>query len=195
MRAGTKQVQLALLVLSCAGGVACHRQSVHAASPPAAPQPAEGPQPAPANPPGTETATKPAPANTGSEAPSTENAPAATHPAKPVEPKPKPVAPQSAAPPAEAPAPKPAPPQITMRMPPAEEAELKRLTQSAVAEAEANLRRASGRDLNEAQRDLVEKIQSFLAQSHEAGEIPDWSRARILAEKARLLSTELVNSL
>ena len=82
-----------------------------------------------------------------------------------------------------------------MRMSPAEEAELKRQTQSAVAEAEANLRRASGRYLNEAQRDLVEKIQSFLAQSREAGEIPDWSRARILAEKARLLSTELVNSL
>ena len=82
-----------------------------------------------------------------------------------------------------------------MRISPAEEAELKSQTQKAVAEAEANLRRASGRQLNDAQREMVEKIQSFLAQSREASEVPDWSRARILAEKARLLSGELVNSL
>ena len=80
-------------------------------------------------------------------------------------------------------------------MSPAEEAELKTQTQKSIAEAEANLRRASGRALSETQRDMFEKIQNFLAQSREAGELPDWSRARILAEKARLLSTELVNSL
>jgi len=80
-------------------------------------------------------------------------------------------------------------------MSPAEEAELKSQTQKSIAEAEANLRKASGHDLNDTQRDMVEKIQNFLAQAREASEIPDWSRGRILAEKARLLSTELVNSL
>ena len=80
-------------------------------------------------------------------------------------------------------------------MSPAEEAEVKSQTQKSIAEAEANLRKASGRELNDTQRDMVEKIQNFLAQAREASEIPDWSRARILAEKARLLSTELVNSL
>ncbi len=80
-------------------------------------------------------------------------------------------------------------------MSPAEEAELKGQTQKSIAEAEANLRKTSGHDLNDAQRDMVEKIQNFLAQSREASEIPDWNRAHILADKARLLSIELANSL
>ena len=95
----------------------------------------------------------------------------------------------------ETPAPRPAPPQITLRMSPAEEAEQKSQTQKSIAEAEANLRRTAGKQLNDTQRDMVEKIQNFLAQAREASEVPDWNRARILAEKARLLSTELVNSL
>ncbi|HUK53005.1 MAG TPA: hypothetical protein VL099_06925 [Candidatus Binatia bacterium] len=60
---------------------------------------------------------------------------------------------------------------------------------------ETNLRRASGRSLNDAQKDMVEKIQNFLAQAREAGEVPDWERAFVLAEKARVLSEELVSSL
>jgi len=80
-------------------------------------------------------------------------------------------------------------------MSPAEEAEQKSQTQKSIAEAEANLRRTAGKQLNDTQRDMVEKIQNFLAQAREASEVPDWNRARILAEKARLLSTELVNSL
>ncbi len=189
MPPSTKRLQVALLAMACAGGISCHRHVVQAAPPETAPAPAESVKPAPAG-----------PAETGGgkpAAPGTETAPGGGAPAtipapKPVEPKPHP-APPPAAP--EAPAPKPAPPQITLRISPADEAQLKSQTQKSVAEAEANLRKASGRPLSDAQRDMVEKIQSFLSQSREAGEIPDWSRARILAEKARVLSIELANSL
>ena len=194
MPPSTQRVQIAVLILACAGGIACHRQTVHAAAPPEEKPPAESPQPAPAKHAGSEAGATPTPANPAPGKPSSESASPPTPAPKPVEPKPHPVAPP-APPPVETPAPKPAPPQITLRMSPAEEAEQKSQTQKSIAQAEANLRRASGRQLSDTQHDMVEKIQSFLIQSREASEIPDWSRARILAEKARLLSTELVNSL
>jgi hypothetical protein len=61
--------------------------------------------------------------------------------------------------------------------------------------AQKNLKQANGKVLNAAQQDLQEKIRSFLAQSDEAGKAGDWSRAQTLAQKARLLSVELVDSL
>jgi len=194
MPPSTQRVQIAALILACAGGISCHRGTVHAAAPPADTTPAETPQPAPAKPSDSNPGSQPAPANPEPGKPSSDTAPPPAPATKPAEPKPRP-APPPTPPPAETPAPKPAPPQITLRMSPGEEAELKSQTQKFTAEAEANLRRASGRQLNDTQRDMVEKIQNFLLQSREAGEVPDWSRARILAEKARLLSTELVNSL
>lgn len=132
-------------------------------------------------------------ANPSPAAPSEKNPPESSPaPApKPIEPKPRP--PTTPAP--ETPAPKPAPPQITQRLSPTQEAELKSQTEKSIAEAETNLRRAYGRQLNEAQHDMVEKIQSFIAQSREASEAGDWNRARIQADKARVLSIELVNSL
>jgi hypothetical protein len=48
--------------------------------------------------------------------------------------------------------------------------------------------------LNAAQQDLVGKIRSFLSQSRDASKDGDWSRAQNLAQKARLLSDELINS-
>ena len=60
--------------------------------------------------------------------------------------------------------------------------------------AEENLQKAGGRQLNAAQKDLTEKISGFLAQAHEAILADDWVRAQTLAEKARVLSVELVNS-
>ena len=191
MSPSPKSVQIALLALACAAATGCHRQAVQAAPPVSAPAPAENAQPASGQPSGT--AGQPAPSGTG-----TETTPAATPPAtipvpKPVEPKPKPAAPPT--PPPETLAPKPLPPQITLRISPADEAQLKSKTQKAVAEAESNLHKADGRRLTDAQRDTIEKIQSFLAQAREAGELPDWGRASILAEKARLLSIELANSL
>ncbi len=191
-----QRVQVAVLVLACAGAIGCHHTTAQAAAPTNETPAAGSPQPAPAKPAAPEAGAAPAPANPTPAKPTSESASAPSPAPKPTESKPHPANPP-AAPPAEtpAPAPKPAPPQITLRMSPAEEAELKSQTQKSIAEAEANLRKTSGHDLNDAQRDMVEKIQSFLAQSREASEFPDWSRARILAEKARLLSIELANSL
>lgn len=49
--------------------------------------------------------------------------------------------------------------------------------------------------MSAAQKDLVEKISSFLEQSRDAVKTGDWTRAQNLAQKARLLSLELVSSL
>jgi hypothetical protein len=195
MPPSTRRVQIVLLAFACAGSIACHRQTVHAAPPPAEPGPAESSKPVSPAPSGSETGTNSAPATTPSKSAAPANAPATPPAPKPVEPKPRPVTPQPPPSAPESPAPKPAPPQIAPRISPAQEAELKSQTQKSIAEAEANLHRTAGRQLNDVQHDMVEKIQSFLAQSREASEIPDWSRAFILADKARLLSIELVNSL
>lgn len=77
---------------------------------------------------------------------------------------------------------------------PTEQAELERTTRDAIAQAERNLQSVSGRTLNAARADIAEKVRSFLAQAREAVRDEDWPRARNLAEKARVLSTELVNS-
>jgi len=61
--------------------------------------------------------------------------------------------------------------------------------------AEHNLARARGRSFTSMQADLVEKVRGFIDQAREAGHEADWVRARNLAEKARLLSEELVRSL
>jgi hypothetical protein len=188
-----RSVQVVLLGALCAGAMACHRHTVQAAPPPATPGPVETPRTGPAVPADSGTGANPAPAAPSDKNPPAESSPAPAVTLKPVEPKPRPAPPATPVP--EAPAPKPAPPQITQRLSPAQEAELKSQTEKSIAEAEANLRRASGRQLNDVQRDMVEKIQSFLAQAREASEVPDWSRARIQADKARLLSIELVNSL
>lgn len=74
-------------------------------------------------------------------------------------------------------------------------AEYQRKTQKAIAAAEHNLQRAYGRQLNSDQLDLVEKIRGFLGQAREASRSADWVRARNLAEKAQVLSEELVRSL
>ena len=185
-----KSVQASLLAFVCAGGMACHRQAVHAAAPVATPPAEETKQPEPPPPSG---ATSSAASNPDVKE-TTPESPAAVAPApKPVEPRPKPVTPAPT--PTPEPAPKPAPPTITQRMSPAQEAELKAQTQTSTAEAEANLRRVTGRQLNDVQRDMVDKIRNFLNQAHDASELFDWNRAHILADKARLLSVELVNSL
>ena len=70
----------------------------------------------------------------------------------------------------------------------------KNITTSNITAAEKNMKFSSGRSLNAAQTDLAEKIRGFLAQSHEAIAADDWVRAQNLAEKARVLSDELVKS-
>jgi hypothetical protein len=96
--------------------------------------------------------------------------------------------------PAEQPARTP-PPQISPQLSPGDQATMRRSTDVDAGVAQNNLKRANGKVLNAAQSDLVEKIRSFLAQSEDAGKAGDWSRAQTLAQKARLLSVELVDSL
>jgi type IV secretory pathway VirB10-like protein len=87
------------------------------------------------------------------------------------------------------------PPQISPQLSPGDQASLRRSTGVDAQVAQKNLQQANGKVLNAAQQDLQEKIRSFLAQSDEAGKAGDWSRAQTLAQKARLLSVELVDSL
>jgi hypothetical protein len=87
------------------------------------------------------------------------------------------------------------PPQISPQLSPGDQATMRRSTGVDAGVAHKNLQQANGKVLNAAQSDLVEKIRSFLAQSDEAGKAGDWSRAQTLAQKARLLSVELVDSL
>jgi len=85
-------------------------------------------------------------------------------------------------------------PQISPQLSPGDEAAYQRKTNEDIYVAESNLQQADGKRLNAAQSDLTEKIHSFLAQSRDASKNGDWARAQNLAQKARLLSVELINS-
>jgi hypothetical protein len=87
------------------------------------------------------------------------------------------------------------PPQISPRLTPREQAEYEKRTKADITLAEKNLGSVGNRELNVAQKDMAEKIRGFLAQALEAMRASDWVRARNLAQKARLLSIELVGSL
>jgi hypothetical protein len=86
-------------------------------------------------------------------------------------------------------------PQISPQLSPGDQASYEHSTNDDLAIADKNLQQASGRQLSAAQQDLVEKISSFTAQARDAGKGGDWTRAQNLAQKARLLSIELINSL
>src|SRR5271155_1828487 len=87
------------------------------------------------------------------------------------------------------------PPQISPQLSPGDQASMRRTTGEDTNVAQKNRQQANGKVLNAAQQDLLEKIRSFLTQTEEAGKGGDWSRAQTLAQKARLLSVELVDSL
>jgi hypothetical protein len=113
----------------------------------------------------------------------------ATKPApKPQKPAPEPatVAEDHARPPA---------PQISPELSESDKANYRRGTTEDIGVAESNLQQATGKRLNAQQSYLVDKIKSFLNQSHDASKDGDLARAKNLAQKARLLSVELVNSL
>jgi hypothetical protein len=127
--------------------------------------------------------------------------PAASAPPPVATPEPRPPAPRRRAgeqPAAEAetesPA-RPTAPQISPQISPGDQASYERKTGDDISAAERNLQQASGRQLSAAQQDLVEKIRGFLSQSRDASQAGDWARAQNLAQKARLLSVELLNSL
>ena len=90
--------------------------------------------------------------------------------------------------------PKPAPPQISPQLSPRDLATAKSNTSANITTAEKNVQLANGKQLNAAQKDLIEKINGFLAQAHEAIVADDWVRAQNLADKAQVLSSELVKS-
>jgi outer membrane biosynthesis protein TonB len=187
----------ALAFLGCLAllAPACHRRAAQA-PPPLVILPPSQPEPAPAPPPAKPVESPPEEKKSED---ATKPAPELVVPA-PKRPAPRPAAPRPAAqetpPPAPEPAaPKPAPPRMTPRLSPAEIAEYQRATAESISLAEKNLNYSAGRISTAAQRDLFEKIRAFLAQAREASAENDWVRARNLAEKARVLSVELVNSL
>jgi hypothetical protein len=118
--------------------------------------------------------------------------PARTKPAPPTRKPPADTGGENAA---EQPASRPAAPQISPQISPGDQLTFQRKTEDDITTTQKNLQQAAGKQLSAAQRDLVEKIQSFVGQSNEASKTGDWARAQNLSQKARLLSTELVESL
>ena len=171
----TAIVLLLFAVLLSASG--CQKRTAHAATP--------APPPAPAPP------LEPVPDPTPSILTPPETAPETAPASPPVAPAPKP-APVKPHPDAPKPAP---PPQISPGLSPEEQAAAEQRTRNDINAAERNLQAAYGKQLNTAQHDLVEKIRSFLAQAHEAMRASDWVRARNLAQKAHVLSVDLLHSL
>lgn len=86
-------------------------------------------------------------------------------------------------------------PQISPQISPTDQSMYAKRTADDIAAAESNLQQTSGKHLNAAQQDLADKIRSFVAQSRDASKGGDWDRAQNLAQKARLLSNELLHSL
>jgi hypothetical protein len=119
--------------------------------------------------------------------------PAAIQPTKPVAPR-RPGAGQPAAETESEPASRPPAPQISPQLSPGDQDAYQHRTNEDISVAEKNLQQASGRQLSSAQRDLSEKIRSFISQARQAGQDGDWTRAQNLAQKAHLLSTELIDS-
>jgi hypothetical protein len=135
----------------------------------------------------------PAPPNpAATNTPSLPVTPVHTKPAPPVR---KPAVDTTAENAAEQSATRPAAPQISPQISPGDQAAFQRKTEDDIATTQRNLQQATGKQLSAAQRDLVEKIQSFVGQSNEASKTGDWARAQNLSQKARLLSNELVESL
>jgi hypothetical protein len=175
----------ALLCAVSAAMAGCASKHIVRAAPPSvsAPPPDEtSPMPPPETPPPVTTTEEPAP-----EVPS---------PAPPPAPGKRPAAPRRPAPAetAESTPAKPAPPQISPQLSPRDLEATKKSTTANITTAEQNLQLANGKQLSAAQKDLTEKIKGFLSQSHEAIMADDWVRAQNLAEKARVLSAELVKS-
>jgi hypothetical protein len=125
-----------------------------------------------------------------------EPAPEVPSPAPPPAPAKRPTQPKRPAPTETAePAPaKPAAPQISPQLSARDLEATKKSTTSNITTAEQNLQVTNGKQLSAAQKDLTEKINGFLSQAHEAILSDDWVRAQNLAEKARVLSAELVKS-
>jgi outer membrane biosynthesis protein TonB len=191
------KARVTVLLMVCAiaiGAAGCEDQKVHASAPvAAAPTPAVTERPMSVAP---DTDATPPPETVAAPPALPTTAAVPTSPVNLPPPKPAPArkpAEASAESETEQPAHPPAP-QITPQLSPTDQATYHRKTVEDTAEAEKNLQQTSGKQLNAAQTDLVGKIRSFLSQSHDASKDGDWVRAQNLAQKARLLSDELIGS-
>jgi len=142
-----------------------------------------------------------APPTASTDAPTT-TTPSSAQPAPPANPAPQPAparhkqpAPASSEPETPAGSSRPAAPQMSPELTPQAQAAAEQRTNADIQEAQQNLKIAEGKQLSAAQHDLVEKVHDFLGQARQAIAAEDWVRASNLAEKARVLSDELVKSL
>jgi len=183
------RTQYALLLACLAAPIlaGCGRNIVRAASPSVTSPPPSAPQPSASS---TTPAPEPIPPPELSQ-PAPELAPSSGAEPQPPRPRPAPVAAEPEPP---RPRPEVAPPQISPILTPADQQRLTRLATDQIRIAERNLQLAAGRRLNSVQDDLAEKVRGFLSQAHEAVTANDWVRAQNLAEKAQVLSADLVKS-
>jgi hypothetical protein len=84
---------------------------------------------------------------------------------------------------------------ISPQLSPSDQATYQRQTEDDSGVATKNLQAAGGKQLNATQQDLASKVREALAQATDAGKVGDWIQAQKLAQRARSLSVELVNSL
>jgi hypothetical protein len=105
-----------------------------------------------------------------------------------------PVSPDSTTTIATAPAP-PAPPEISPQVNPGQQAAIELKVRTQMDETEKNLRKVQGRKLTAGQRDIAEKVRSFLMQAGDAVKASNWTLASNLADKAHVLSEDLLRSL
>jgi hypothetical protein len=107
----------------------------------------------------------------------------------------KPPAPHHTSPPAETEAAKaPEAPQLSPALSPQDQARAQADVNDGLQTARQNLASVSARRMNTTQQDIADKVRSFMEQTRDAMTAGDWNRARNLAEKARVLSIELVHS-
>lgn len=165
----------------------CGNKKVHAAAPVTVPTQPPAPVSTPES--SKSPASIPAPNTPAPTNPAPSNPPADLTPQPDKLKRPTPVTP-----PATEPA-RPEAPQISPQLSPADQAQLEKETNQLIADSEQNLQRTNGRDLNASQKDMVDKINGWLDQSRDAVRTSDWARAKNLAQKAYLLSLELVKTL
>ena len=190
---------IALAIVACGVSLivtGCARKTVQAGAPVAAP-PVSADADRPMNTAPDTNAEPPLETASLEPAPPASTAPAApvTMPTRRSNPSPPRPAPQQPAAEAADTSARPPAPQISQQLSVGDQANYQRRTSEDTSLAEKNLLTASGKKLNASQRDYVEKIRSFLSQSGDASKSGDWARAQNLAQKARLLSVELINSL
>jgi hypothetical protein len=187
MMSNSKLTLAALLGVTVLAATGCRHNIVQAEPPSVASPPIIEPLPAPEQPPAREAESTPAPVPE----PGTTPPPPANVSAEPAPARPRPA-------PAETEVPKPKPdapaPVIAPQLSARQQADATRATNDDIRVAEKNLRGVSGKPLKPPQQDLVDKIEGFLSQAHEAIRADDWVRAQNLAHKAEVLSVELNRS-